>query len=82
MAGGGGVTPDQEIAVVSNQPTLLQKGVKESNGMTYKGEGGSWHVYGIPEKASFISLSGGKDSIPGLMLDYRFRVVRSILIQS
>lgn len=37
---GGGVTPDQEIAVVSNQPTLLQKGVKESNGMTYKGEGG------------------------------------------
>lgn len=65
--GGGGGHSDQEIADVSKQPTLLQKGVKESNGMFYEGENGSWHIYGIPEKASFVSLSGGKNSIPEWM---------------
>ncbi|MDE6764277.1 MAG: polysaccharide deacetylase family protein [Oscillospiraceae bacterium] len=48
----------------AGKPVLSENQTKFTNGITYEGKNGYWHIYGTPEKTCFVTLAGGTSVIP------------------
>lgn len=46
------------------KPVLSENQTKSTNGITFEGKDGYWHIYGTPEKTGFVTLAGGTSVIP------------------